>query len=526
MDIEVGARKSDQEIPCVDMWSNMSAPKKGACGCTCLLVVVGLIILFSSIHQLSPDDQVLIHNEQGKEVVNGPGTKLLNPFRSKEDRKATKLGPLEYILVENDLTGIPRHIEGPTMFFLDAYDVQKAKKSKIVLKKDEYVNLVDGETGTERVIKGPQTMVPTPTETYRKGIQRAVFLDTDSAALILDKTTGMQKLVVEKGVFFPDAYQEVLEVRSLIHVFPHEAVVEQDAKGLYTVHTGSAAFFLQPYHQLVTMMWSSYSDPIPAGATTQPHKKVNVSKIDMRARMMFFTYEVRTSDNVKLRLDGNIFWRVMSVKKMIDASSDPEGEVWQHARSALIQGVSKTTLSFFMSHFNNISMEAFAMQATDGFYEERGVEIISMEVTRFEPVDKKTADVLQLIIQETTNRINRLQVQNSENDVLAAKLAADIQMEKQRTELIATQAKNEQLKAQMQGESGGMKRAMSAKAFIDGLNTSIVNTSKRVELYELHEVLENNRANTKNLASGKANLFLTPQDMKLKLQMGGGGAEL
>merc|ERR1719163_524255 len=272
------------------------------------------------------------------------------------------------------------------------------------------------------------------------------------------------------------------------------------------------------------MRWSSYSDPIPAGATSQPHKKVNVSKIDMRARMMFFTYEVRTSDNVKLRLDGNIFWRVVDVKKMIDTTSDPEGEVWQHARSALIQGVSKATLSVFMARFNNITMEAFAAQSADGFYQERGVEIISMEVTRYEPVDAKTADVLQEIIQETTNRINRLQAQNSENDVLAAKLAADIQMEKQKTELIATQAKNEQLKAQMQGESGGMKRAMSAKAFIDGLNSSIVNVSKRVELYELHEVLENNRANTQNLASGKANLFLTPEDMKLKLHMGKTGS--
>merc|ERR1719326_997261 len=294
------------------------------------------------------------------------------------------------------------------MFFLEAYDVQKAIKDKIVLKKDEYINLVEGETGTERVLKGPQTLTPTPTETYPKGKQRAVFLDTDSAALILDKTTGMEKLVSKQGVFFPGAYQEVIEVRPLVHVFPHEAVVVQDSKGLYNVHHGSTSFFLPPYHKLVTMQWSSYSDPIPAGATSQAHKKANITKIDMRARMMFFTYEVRTSDNVKLRLDGNIFWRVKDVKKMISATSDPEGEVWQHARSALIQGVSKTTLSFFMANFNNISMEAFATQAADGFYAERGVEMISMEVTRFEPVDKETAAVLQQIIQETTNRINKL----------------------------------------------------------------------------------------------------------------------
>merc|ERR1719163_1591386 len=268
------------------------------------------------------------------------------------------------------------------------------------------------------------------------------------------------------------------------------------------------------------MRWSSYSDPIDPAAQLQQHRRVNVTKIDMRARMMFFTYEVRTSDNVKLRLDGNIFWRVKDVKKMIDTSSDPEGEVWQHARSALIQGVSKATLSVFMARFNNITKEAFEAQATDGFYADRGVAIVSMEVTRFEPVDKKTAEVLQQIIQETTNRINRLQVQNSENEVMAAKLAADIQMEKQRTELIETQSKNEQLQAQMQGESGGMERAESAKAFINGLNSSVPSMTKRVELYELHENLANSQANTKHLASGKAKLFLTPKDMNLKLHMG------
>merc|ERR1712054_474104 len=131
-----------------------------------------------------------------------------------------------------------------------------------------------------------------------------------------------------------------------------------------------------------------------------------------------------------------------------------------------------------MASFNNITMQAFETQATDGFYAERGVAIISMEVTRYEPVDKKTAEVLAQIIQETTNRINRLQVQNSENDVLAAKLAADILMEKQKTELIHTQSKNKQIEAQMQGKSGGLKRAMSAKAFIDGLNSTMLNMSK------------------------------------------------
>merc|ERR1719379_399150 len=99
----------------------------------------------------------------------------------------------------------------------------------------------------------------------------------------------------------------------------------------------------------------------------------------MRMRKMFFSYEVRTSDNVKLYLEGTIFWKVQNVPLMINATSDPEGDVWHHARSALIQAVSRNTLQQFMKKFNEITMKAFDSQAADGFYAGRGVVLESME---------------------------------------------------------------------------------------------------------------------------------------------------
>merc|ERR1712087_28225 len=191
-------------------------------------------------------------------------------------------------------------------------------------------------------------------------------------------------------------------------------------------------------------------------------------------------HEVRTSDNVKLRLEGQIFWKIIDVRRLIDATDDPAGDVWQHARSALIQAVSDQPLNAFMAGFNAIVMQAFRTQATDGVYSERGVQVVSMELTRYEPMDRKTADTLQAIIQETTNRINRLQAQESENEVKAAKLLSEISLEKQCGELIQTQAQNEQLQAEMEGQSEGVKRAKGAAAFIDGLNVSLPSVSSRV----------------------------------------------
>merc|ERR1719456_1410409 len=260
------------------------------------------------------------------------------------------------------------------------------------------------------------------------------------------------------------------------------------------------------------MEWSS-------GSTASEMRKVQ--KIDLRAQYMTFDYEVRTSDNVRLHLEGTVFWHVTDVPKMVHATPDPMGDVWHHTRSTLIQAVSQATLEQFMEGFNNIVAQAFNSEAKDSFYKDRGVKVQSMEVTRFECVDQKTAEVLQEIIQETTNRINRLQAQESENDVAAAKLRSEIKLEKQRTELIQTRSENMRLESEVQGQSTGLTVAMDAATFLGPTLSKVVpNLSDRLELYKLHQELESRNKDTKSLSSGNANLFMTPEDMKLKLQMG------
>merc|ERR1712022_93373 len=97
--------------------------------------------------------------------------------------------------------------------------------------------------------------------------------------------------------------------------------------------------------------------------------KVPVQKIDMRPQYAFFEYTVRTSDNVELVLEGTIFWQVNDVAKMIERTGDPKGDVWYHARSALIQAISLVTLETFMSSFNSLVVKA--AETDKAFYEER-----------------------------------------------------------------------------------------------------------------------------------------------------------
>eukprot|EP00408_Alexandrium_pacificum_P017842 CAMPEP_0171193466 /NCGR_PEP_ID=MMETSP0790-20130122/20393_1 /TAXON_ID=2925 /ORGANISM="Alexandrium catenella, Strain OF101" /LENGTH=487 /DNA_ID=CAMNT_0011658643 /DNA_START=171 /DNA_END=1634 /DNA_ORIENTATION=+ len=481
-----------------------------------------IILVLSNIKTLGPDDQVVIHNLDGKEVLNGPMTGVLNPFRDKEWRKAQRLEPTQYVRIMDMLSGAKRVEEGPKLLFLNAYDQAEANQTKIVLKKDQYIRFVDRLTGTERVLRGPQTIVPGPWEESAQGRQQAKFVNRDSAVVVLNKVDGTQRLHTTPGVFFPSAYETVLEERSLIRVLPHETMVVRNKFGRYLIYSGAGgnatgtSFFLGPYDKLVEMEWSVFSAPSDVNPV-QTITKETVTVIDMRVRKVEYQYEVRTNDNVNLRLQGTIFWKITDVSRTISMTDDPAGDVWHHARSALIQAVSKADLDTFMRSFNALVQVSFRQQAADGFYVQRGVEVQSMEVTKYDCVDPETAATLQDIIKETTNRINRLQAQRSENDVQFAKLRADIVLERQRTQLIQTQAFNERLAAEKDGEAKGAELAKSAATFIDGLNASLPSVEQRVDLYKLHKQLEHQNAKTKSLASGKATLFLTPQDMNLKL---------
>merc|ERR1719450_991695 len=97
------------------------------------------------------------------------------------------------------------------------------------------------------------------------------------------------------------------------------------------------------------MYWASAASPKEVAenqfaSKKQANFKVPVTKIDTRSQYAFFEYNVRTSDNVELVLEGTIFWQVVDVPKMIQTTGDPKGDVWFHARSAMIQAVSRVSL--------------------------------------------------------------------------------------------------------------------------------------------------------------------------------------
>merc|ERR1711988_1312333 len=254
------------------------------------------------------------------------------------------------------------------------------------------------------------------------------------------------------------------------------------------------------------MTWSTFSEDMKPGAEQQI-SKVSFAKIDMRSRMMLFRYSVLTSDNVKLILDGNIFWHIRSVSQMINTTSDPSGDVWHHARSSLIQAVGRATLANFMMKLKEITSELLRELAVDDFYSKRGVELESIEITRFEVADPETGKMLQDIILESTNVINRLQKQHSTNEVKAAGLKNDIELEKKRTNLVLIKATNERLRAELEGDIQGLKRLGLAQKFIDGLNQTVPDLDSRIDLYKHYQEIQSRNQASHDLGAGSHRYF-------------------
>jgi hypothetical protein len=223
---------------------------------------------------------------------------------------------------------------------------------------------------------------------------------------------------------------------------------------------------------------------------------------------MNFEFNCRTSDNVELTLEGTFFWEISDVEKMVKMTGDTTGDICSHARSRFIQLVAKVTLKQFMDDFNAIAAQSH--NNDDSFYAARGVKIHSLEVTRYQCADASTASILEEIIQETTNRMNRLQQQASANEVSLFQLNGEIEQENLKGDLIAVRQKHKLMEATGDGDA----EAERVTTFLKKTEKDVPNLDTRVGLW-------NTLRKTDMLSvvsGGQARLYFTPNDCNLSIE--------
>lgn len=458
--------------------------------------------IIPTFHFLKDDEQLYIEGFTTRRVVNGPGQVVIAPLYRVKKRKAHTLTPTEYLRVRNILTGEIRNEVGPKLFFPSATDEILEKCQVITLKNNQYLRLIDKRTGVIRVEVGEQAIALSPYEEILGSIREGINIDEHNAVLVRDTDTGQISLITEPQVFFPAATQEVIEVRGRILLEDHETVVIKDKDGRYIFRHGrndERSFFLEPYSEVVKFYWSS--------GLTKDKRGLILTHIDSRPKYMWYDFDVRTQDNVELTIGITFFWQIVDVERMIRTTDDTTGDVCAHARSKIIQAVSRTTLEQFLAQFNEIIAGAI-FQEGDPFYAERGVRLLSVEVRYIQCKDPNTQRILQEIIQETTNRLNRLQKQESENEVRIRQVEGEIASEQERARLLEIQRNNARIEAVTDGEA----EAQRVFAFIEGLGQS-VSTQDKIALFQLLRKGDILGA----LSKGTAQLYFTPSDVDLSI---------
>ena len=466
----------------------------------------------------------LIDSFSGKRwVVQGETLLFLQPTWSIQDgvQEAIALKRTEYVRLIDSVSGsirvekgeqmlVPTATEAPLDKDVAASDDGSGKLTAINLKAFEYVNCSTRATGVLRVVRGEATVFLGPTEQLvdRKGKQSAVEIDVETAVAVRNKKTGALRLVTERGLYFPSAEDEIQSVQRLVKLADYECMIVSNESGELSFFYGDdakrgdkpRAFFIPPHHSPYTLTWSR--------GRRRERRDLVIERIDTRPQFMSFEFNCRTSDNVELVLEGTFFWQVVDVETMVKVTGDTTGDMSSHARSRFIQLVSKVTLKEFMNRFNDLASQAH--RNDDEFYANRGVKIHTLEVTAYRCQDASTAKNLEQIIQETTNRMNRLSKQESENEIKLFAMKGEIDHETKRADLLRVLQDHKLLEARNEGEA----EAERVRAFLAATAEAVPDLGERVKLWGIlrkHDALA-------AVSSGPARLYFTPNDVNLSIE--------
>jgi len=432
-------------------------------------------------------------------------------------RKAFVLKKYEYVRLQDTITGQVTMHRGEATIFPEPDEQpldEAGKMAAIDLKVNEYVKILDQSTGEIRVAAGRDQVFLGPHERVLDGgKKKAVEVDGEHAVLVRNQSTGDLRLVTEHQLFVPGPDESIEEVRSLIRLAEHESMIIKDKEGRFKYHFGSPdkcspqqppSFFLPPYAEVVRLCWSR--------GRRRETRDLYIERFDCRAQYMSFEFACRTKDNVELILEGTFFWEVVDLPLMVRTTGDTSGDICNHARSQFIKHVARVTLKEFMDDLNVISNKVYEEDKT--FYSSRGVKVHSLEVTGYKCAEESTSQVLQQIIQETTNRMNRLSQQESENEVKIFRMQGQIEQEKLNSELLEIQHKHSQSEARVTGAA----EAERVAAFMEGLQTSVPKLDDRIAMWQ---VLRKTDA-LSVVSEGGGSLYYTPNDVDLSIRTEGG----
>jgi len=441
---------------------------------------------------------------------------FLEPTEKVEGRiqKAWTLQANEYVRLLDSVSGKIAVHRGEKTVFPEPYEEPLVcdghdKMQAMDLKVDEYVKILDTTNSEVSVKAGPAQVFLSANERVIKDKEKAIQIDDQHAVTVRNNRTGQLRQVKEKQLFVPKPDESIEEVNKLISLAAHEAMIISDQDGVFHYHYGdpkkataesSRSFFVPPHSEVVTLNWSS--------GMRRLKRDLKISRFDLRPNYMWNEIECRTQDNVELVLETTLFWEVLDLAKMVSVTGNLPGDIYNKIRSQFIKQVSQKSLKEFMAELHLISKAVF--EEDKDFYTVRGVKVHCLEVSKYTCSEKRTSEVLQQIIEETTNRLNRLSQCESENEIQMFKMQGQLEAEKVNGDLLKIQHEH----AMKEAEVTGSAEAARVSSFIDRLAEKVPKLEDRIKMWE---VLRKNDA-LDVVSKGGASLYYTPNDVDLSIK--------
>ncbi len=172
----------------------------------------------------------------------------------------------------------------------------------------------------------------------------------------------------------------------------HEAMVVIDEEGKYNIYLGSTtpSVWVKDRQRVYQFHWTG-----SRGDTEEKSPgALNIQILRLQDTQTYFSFQVRTNDNVVITLRLMIYYSYTSVEKLL-SNNDPLGAMYNKIMATLVDFVA--TLDF--DEFKENTNEKIARHElfTDGrtFFQEFGIDVQQIVVRAWEPIDRQVQAVLE-----------------------------------------------------------------------------------------------------------------------------------
>ena len=326
-------------------------------------------------------------------------------------------------------------------------------------------------------------------------------------ALHLQRANGNVELIETPGYYMPMVGEKVLDTVNRQVLLSNDFCILKAPDGTIYVKSGEnpadRSFFLKPFEEFLEFN----CDVVTTILSTLP-------------TFIEHSFVVRTNDNVIIKLDMRIAYKVSNVEVFASNPIDFYEYIKNHVQNNLLDRFAQALLREFLSSFSKIAMTT--LDNTKNYFENFGIDVEDLMILNYRCVNESTQVLLHedihtnvtkqnelrarqndILIQEQGNEVKRkqkdlevqmcmkdnevaLQEKVMENNIRMKEMEIEIAEEHKRTELLEVRRGNDVVEAEFEGRAKGHE----LREYLHGIGGDALTNAEKIDIYDRKCTLE------------------------------------